>query len=89
MNADIFTADSKTQDSAVRRLEIIGEAVRNIPQEFRDQHQDIPWREMVGMRDVLIHEYFSVNVERVWETVTLDLPQLKKQITSLLLLNNQ
>ena len=72
------------QDSVIRRLEIIGEAVRNLPEDFRKEHREIPWDEIAGMRDILIHEYFGVDVQLVWDTATSDLPKLKEQISLLL-----
>ncbi len=69
-------SDRKLNLSLVRLLEIIGEAASGISQEFRDSHPDLPWRSMVGMRDRLIHGYFDVNLDVVWETITQDLPSL-------------
>ncbi|HIJ52355.1 MAG TPA: DUF86 domain-containing protein [Planctomycetes bacterium] len=68
--------DRKLNLSVVRLLEIIGEAARGISEKFRDSHPDLPWNKMVGMRDRLIHGYFDVNLDVVWETVTQDLPSL-------------
>jgi len=61
----------------VRAVEIIGEAVKKIPDSIRKKYLEIPWREMAGMRDKLIHEYFGVNLQRVWRTVREDIPALK------------
>jgi uncharacterized protein with HEPN domain len=61
----------------LRRLEIIGEAVKHIPKRVRNNHPDIPWQKIAGMRDVLIHEYFGVNLMRVWQVVTKDIFLLK------------
>lgn len=79
-----FLEDTKTQDAVVRRLEIIGEAVRRLPLPLREKYTDVPWREVSGMRDVLIHGYFSINVERVWETAQNDVPKLKEQVEKIL-----
>jgi uncharacterized protein with HEPN domain len=72
--------------SLVRLLEIIGEAAKGITKEFRQEHSELPWKSMVGMRDRLIHGYFDVNLDIVWETVTSDLPplinKLEKIVTS-------
>jgi len=72
--------DRKLNLSLVRLLEIIGEAARGISEEFRDSHPDLSWKSMVGMRDRLIHGYFDVNLDVVWETVTQDLPSLIAQL---------
>jgi uncharacterized protein with HEPN domain len=69
-------SDRKLNLSLVRLLEIIGEAARGITEEFRQDHSELPWKSMAGMRDRLIHGYFDVNFDVVWETVTNDLPAL-------------
>lgn len=79
-----FIGSVQIQDSVIRRLEIIGEASKNLPQEFRNEYSEIPWNDIVGMRDILIHEYFGVDVELVWNTVKDNLPMLKKQIKDIL-----
>lgn len=79
-----FLKSHLIQDAVLRRLEIIGEAVKNIPSEVRNIYSDIPWKQMAGMRDVLIHDYFGVNLERVWLTVKKDLPKVKPKINAVL-----
>ncbi len=79
-----FMASREKQDAVVRRLEIIGEAVKNISNESREKHADIPWKKIAGMRDELIHEYFSVDLELVWVTITDIIPEFKKQIQAML-----
>ncbi len=75
-----FLEDQQLQDSVLRRLEIIGEAVKNLPDVFKKQHKDIPWRSIAGMRDILIHEYFGLDIFQVWNTVQKELPDLKKKL---------
>ena len=72
------------QLSLVRLLEIIGEAAKGLSPEFRSAHATIPWRKMSGMRDRLIHAYFDVNLDVVWETVRCDLPQLVEALEKII-----
>ena len=75
-----FIINKDIKDANVRRLEIIGEAVKHISKEFRDAHPEIEWNEIVGMRDTMIHKYFGVNLDIVWDTIREDLPDLKKKL---------
>lgn len=79
-----FSEALTVQDAVVRRLEIIGEAVRNIPDDFRKKYTKIPWKKMAGLRDVLIHEYFGVDMELVWIIINKDIPKLKTQILKII-----
>lgn len=74
-----FYDNRQVQDAVIRRLEIVGEATKNVDDDFRKRYSDIPWKEMAGMRDVLIHEYFGVNLRRVWQVIKTDLPGLKQK----------
>ncbi len=78
-----FIDNIDLQDMVIRRLEIIGEAVRNLPKEFRDEHSDINWQDPADMRNVLIHGYFALDLDVVWDTIIKDLPAFKKQIKGL------
>ncbi len=75
-----FLADTQVQDAVLRRLEIMGEAVKNIPPTFRDRYPDIPWKKIAGLRDVLIHEYFGVNMRRAWKVAKQDIFELKQKL---------
>ena len=79
-----FIKDPSLQDAVIRRLEIIGEAVKNLPVSFRSKHREIPWKQMAGMRDVLIHEYFDVDLVLTWKVVKHELSSIKKQLIELL-----
>ena len=81
---DDFVNNYEKQDSVVRRLEIMGEAIRNLPEEFLDKYPDIPWRDIMDFRNVLVHQYFDVNIKRVWETLQTDIPSLKKKMEAIL-----
>jgi len=81
---DKFLNDPVLMRAFVRSLEVIGEAVKNLPEEFRKKHSAIPWKEIAGMRDKLIHEYFGVDYEVVWETVKRDIPVLRVQVEEIL-----
>lgn len=84
MDFSSFSTDDKTAFAVVRALEIIGEATKKIPEAVREIYPDLPWREMAGLRDKLAHDYFGVNLDVVWKTVTDDLPTLKSGIASVL-----
>lgn len=79
-----FSERSLIQDGVIRQTEIIGEAVRRLSHDLRDRYSQIPWQDIAGMRDKLIHDYFGVDLETVWLTALEDLPILKAQVTQIL-----
>lgn len=76
MNYETFAKDDKTIYAVIRAVEIIGEAAVNIPEDVRSKYPDIPWRDIKGMRNKLVHQYFGVNMEVVWQTIHEDLPMI-------------
>jgi uncharacterized protein with HEPN domain len=79
-----FFGDAKTQDAVVRNLEVIGEAIKGLSAETREAHPEIPWRKIAGTRDRVIHGYFNVSLNVVWDIVEKDLPPLRDAVTRLL-----
>ncbi len=79
-----FDSDIVLKKAFVRSLEVIGEAVKNIPKGFRNKYFHVPWKEIAGMRDRLIHEYFGVNYRIVWKTVKEEIPALEKEIKKIM-----
>jgi uncharacterized protein with HEPN domain len=77
LTSDLFEIDRKTQDAVIRVFEIIGEAVKSIPEEIRQLEPDIPWRQIAGFRDVLAHSYFAVDPSIVWSAATRKTPDLR------------
>lgn len=84
MGAIGFMDPLMAQDAMVRNFEVIGEAVKQIPGFLKEKRPDIPWRRIAGLRDVLIHQYMSVDLEAVWAIVEEDLPILKQAVTEIL-----
>ncbi len=79
-----FLADPKTRSATLHQLLIVGEATKRLSPEFRDRHPEIPWSEMAGMRDVLIHGYHQVDLEEVWKAASVDIPDVLVRIEPLL-----
>lgn len=75
-----FSKDPKTIDAVVRNLEIIGEAVKKLPHDIRSKHPDVDWKKIAGLRDILAHEYFGIDVEIIWDIIEHKLPPLLKRV---------
>jgi len=81
---DDFVMDELIQDGVVRNLEVIGEAVKNIPEDIKDKKPEVEWKKIAGLRDILIHDYFGIDEDIVWDAVKNKLPGLKKKIKGIL-----
>jgi len=75
-----FIRSARLQDMIVRRIEIIGEAVKNLPHDLKKEHPEIPWRDIAGLRDIVVHQYFGLDLELIWDVVKKDMPELKPKI---------
>lgn len=84
LSAKTFQKDTLVQDAVIRQIEIIGEATKRLSEKLRSKNSHVPWQDIAGMRDKLIHEYFGVDVEKVWLTVQKDIPSLKKEVSRIL-----
>lgn len=84
MKHDDFLNSRLVQDGVIRQMEIIGEAAKNLSSQFKEKHPDIQWKQIAGMRDKLIHQYFGVNIKKVWQTVKKDIPILKEKINAII-----
>ena len=78
-----FKNSVKDQDAVIRRIEIIGEAVSNISDKFQEAHSQVNWADIVGMRNILAHEYFGIDLDIVWSTIKNDIPRLKEALSNL------
>ena len=76
--------DSKTLDAVIRNFMIIGEAAKNVPEEIRSKYSETAWRDMAGLRDIVVHRYFGVNLDIIWKVIQTDLPVLEKQVRRIL-----
>jgi uncharacterized protein with HEPN domain len=84
LSPESFSADAKTMDAVIRNLEIVGEAARNVPDDIRSKHPQIEWRRVVALRNILIHRYFGVDTEVIWDIIQNKLPVLENQTKSIL-----
>lgn len=83
LSRENFSKEQKTIDAVVRNIEILGEAARNIPEEFKGEYPEVPWSKMISMRNKVIHEYSGIDFEILWQTLEEDLPDLEDQIKGL------
>ena len=81
---EVFLEDTKTQDAVIRNIEVIGEATKNLSDELRNRHTAIPWKSLAGMRDRLIHRYFGVNLDIVWNVAKKELPEMLSEIKKII-----
>ncbi len=79
-----FRVDRKTVEAVVWNLQIIGEAAKNVSKEMRSRHPDIPWRDMAGLRDIIVHQYFGIKLDVIWKVIQKDLPQVEPGIRGIL-----
>jgi len=84
LSKDEFQDDQKTIDAVVRNIEIIGEAASNIPEDIRNKYPEIPWKKIVGVRNIVIHKYFGVDTDTLWVIIKEQLPELKSQINTII-----
>lgn len=83
MSYDQFRENQLVTDAVIRNLEVIGEAVKNISSETKKKYPDIEWKKIAGIRDILIHEYFGINLEIIWDVVVNKVPELKESISDI------
>jgi len=81
MSFDTFSNDQKSVDAVVRNLEIIGEAANRLPDDFKERHSNVEWHKVVGLRNRIIHEYFGIDLQIIWQIVHADLPELRQTLS--------
>ena len=84
IDRDVFEADDMRQDAVIRQIEIIGEAGRQLSDDFQDEHNHVPWSDIIGMRNRIVHDYMNIDLDIVWEVIHHDLPTLKSSVQRLL-----
>ena len=84
LSFDDFSDDQKSVDAVVRNLEIIGEAANRLPDEFKEKYSEVEWHKVVGLRHRIVHEYFGIDIEIIWQILHKDLPELKQKIIQII-----
>jgi uncharacterized protein with HEPN domain len=84
MDGDVFRKNHMAQDAVLKQIEVIGEAAKHLPAEFTDRHLEVPWKDIVGMRDIVVHNYLGVDIVATWKTVSVDIPVLGNAIDKIL-----
>lgn len=84
MTKELFLKDIKTQDAVIRKIQIIGEIVKRLPSLLKESYPFVPWKDIAGMRDILVHEYADVDLDETWSVANQDIPKLKRQVTKIL-----
>ena len=79
-----FFKDSKTYDAVMRNIQIIGEAIKHLPSEIRKEYKNIDWKKAAGMRDIVVHEYFGINKDIIWDVISNKIPELEKEVKKIL-----
>ena len=83
LTQEVFQGDEKTTDAVVRNLEIIGEAAARLPGDFTDQHSEIEWIKIIGLRNRIVHEYFGVDLQIIWQILRKDIPAFKASLKNI------
>ena len=84
LNFESFSQNNIVIDAVIRNLEIIGEAIKNVPDEIKNRYQSIPWKRMVGLRNIITHAYFGIDLENIWKIITQNIPEVKPEIIKIL-----
>jgi uncharacterized protein with HEPN domain len=84
MSLKEFLKDDKTYDAVMRNLQIIGEAIKHLPANVRKDHKNVDWKKAAGLRDIVVHEYFGINKDIIWDVIRNKIPELKREVKKIL-----